>query len=40
MLHYCSEIVSPYHCSQLKTVEITFQDGRRNYQLKMAVENH
>ena len=40
MLHYCSEIVSAYSCSQLKKVTIKFQDGRRNYQLKMAVKNN
>ena len=40
MLHYCSEIVSAYYYSQLKKVTIKFQDGCRNYQLKMAVKNH
>ena len=38
MWHYCSEIVSAYYCLQLIKVTITFQDDRRNYQLKMAVK--
>ena len=40
MLHYCSDIVSAYYCLQLKKVTIKFQDGHRNYQLKMAVKNN
>ena len=39
MLHYCSEIVSDHYCPQLQKITIEFQDGRRKYQLKMAVKN-